>query len=86
MIKTYRSKETIQALLWSGNNKEELEDFVGEENLEWTLSTIKPPIPEIAKNNLTPNQKIEIGCFILKEDNNFRTMAADDFEKKYEEV
>ena len=49
MIKTYRIKETVQALLWTGKNKEELEIFVGEENLEWTLSTIKPPIPEIIK-------------------------------------
>jgi len=83
MIKTYRSKETIQALLWSGKNKEELEDFVGKENLEWTLSTVKPPIPDIIK---IPNKKIEIGCFIVKNDEDYEVMDADDFQKKYEEI
>lgn len=86
MIKTYRIKETVQALLWSGKNKEELENFAGEENLEWILSTIKPPIPEIIKNNLTPNKKIEIGVYIIKINDNFEIMDADDFQKKYEEV
>ena len=86
MIKTYRTKETIQALLWTGKNKEELEIFVGEENLEWTLSTIKPPIPEIIKNNLTPNKKIEIGVYIIKNNDNFEIINADVFQKKYEEV
>ena len=86
MIKTYRTKETVQALLWTGKNKEELELFVGEENLEWTLSTIKPPIPEIIKNNLTPNKKIETGVYIIKINNNFETIDADVFQKKYEEV
>lgn len=86
MIKTYRAKETVQALLWTGKNKEELELFVGEENLEWTLSTIKPPVPEIIKNNLTPNKKIEIGVYIIKINNNFETIDADVFQKKYEEV
>lgn len=86
MIKTYRIKETVQALLWTGKNKEELEIFVGEENLEWTLSTIKPPIPEIIKNNLTPNKKIEIGVYIIKINDNFEIMNADDFQKKYEEI
>ena len=86
MIKTYRIKETVQALLWNGKNKEELEEFVGEENLEWTLSTIKPPVPEIIKNNLTPNKKIEIGVYIIKINDNFETMDADTFQKKYEEV
>lgn len=86
MIKAYRIKETVQALLWTGKNKEELEIFVGEENLEWTLSTIKPPIPEIIKNNLTPNKKIEIGVYIIKINDNFETIDADDFQKKYEEI
>lgn len=86
MIKTYRTKETVQALLWTGKNKEELEIFVGEENLEWTLSTIKPPVPEIIKNNLTPNKKIEIGVYIIKINDNFETIDADIFQKKYEEV
>ena len=86
MIKTYRIKETVQALLWNGKNKEELEIFVGEENLEWTLSTIKPPVPEIIKNNLTPNKKIEIGVYIIKINDNFETIDADIFQKKYEEV
>ena len=86
MIKTYRTKETVQALLWTGKNKEELELFVGEENLEWTLSTIKPPVPEIIKNNLTPNKKIETGVYIIKINDNFETIDADVFQKKYEEV
>lgn len=86
MIKTYRTKETVQALLWTGKNKEELEIFVGEENLEWTLSTIKPPVPEIIKNNLTPNKKIEIGVYIIKINDNFEIIDADNFQKKYEEV
>lgn len=86
MIKTYRTKETVQALLWTGKNKEELEIFVGEENLEWTLSTIKPPVPEIIKNNLTPNKKIETGVYIIKINDNFETIDADVFQKKYEEV
>lgn len=86
MIKTYRIKETVQALLWNGKNKEELEIFVGEENLEWTLSTIKPPVPEIIKNNLTPNKKIEIGVYIIKINDNFEIIDADNFQKKYEEV
>ena len=86
MIITYRIKETVQALLWTGKNKEELEIFVGEENLEWTLSTIKPPIPEIIKNNLTPNKKIEIGVYIIKINDNFEIIDADDFQKKYEEI
>ncbi len=86
MIKTYRIKETVQALFWTGKNKEELEIFVGEENLEWTLSTIKPPIPEIIKNNLTPNKKIEIGVYIIKINDNFEIIDADDFQKKYEEI
>ena len=86
MIKTYRTKETVQALLWTGKNKEELEYFVGEENLEWILSTIKPPVPEIIKNNLTPNKKIETGVYIIKINDNFETIDADVFQKKYEEV
>ena len=86
MIKTYRIKEIVQALLWTGKNKEELEIFVGEENLEWTLSTIKSPIPEIIKNNLTPNKKIEIGVYIIKNNDNFEIMDSDVFQKKYEEV
>jgi len=64
-------------------NKEELEDFVGKENLEWTLSTVKPPIPDIIK---IPNKKIEIGCFIVKNDEDYEVMDADDFQKKYEEI
>ena len=63
MIKTYRIKETVQALLWTGKNKEELEIFVGEENLEWTLSTIKPPIPEIIKNNLEDGIQLDFEGF-----------------------
>lgn len=86
MIKTYRIKETVRALLWTGKNKEELEIFVGEENLEWTLYTIKPSIPEIIKNNLTPNKKIEIGVYIIKINDNFEIIDADEFQKKYEEV
>lgn len=86
MIKSYKIKETFQALLWSGKNKEELEDFVGKENLEWTLSTIKPPVPEIIKNNLTPNEKIEIGTYILNKDDSFEIIKSDDFLRKYEEV
>jgi hypothetical protein len=86
MIKTYKIKETFQALLWTGKNKGELEDFVGEEKLEWTLSTIKPPIPEIVKNNLTQNKKIEIGVYIVKINDNFEIMDVDDFQKKYEEI
>ena len=86
MIKTYRIKEIVQALLWTGKNKEELEIFVGEENLEWTLSTIKPPIPEIIKNNLTPNKKIQIGVYIIKINDNFEIIDADDFQRKYEEI
>ena len=86
MIKSYKIKEIFKALLWSGKNKEELEDFVGKENLEWTLSTIKPPVPEIIKNNLTPNEKIEIGTYILNKNDSFEIIKSDDFLRKYEEV
>ena len=84
MIKTYRSKKTVQAVLWTGTNKEELEDLVGAENIVWNLKTNKPPVPDIIKKYIG-HPEIEIGMYIVLEDEWFKSYTAEEFIEKYEE-
>ena len=84
MIKTYRSKKTVQAVLWSGSNKEELEDLVGAENIVWNLRTNKPPVPDIIKKYIGP-PVIEIGMYIVSDDEWIKSYTADEFDEMYQE-
>lgn len=86
MIKSYRSKETVEALFWTGKNKEELEDFVGSDNIHWTLFTNpnKLPVPDINLDFLQ-GIIIEQNSYIVKEGDGFHYYTKDKFEEEFEE-
>lgn len=65
-----RKREKFEALEWFGENKEELEDFVGEENLEWKFYTNHAPIPFIKGTDSGEKIKVDLfPYFIVKEEN-----------------
>lgn len=85
MIKTYRNKKTFEALLWTGKNKEELEDFVGgADKIVWTLSTTKSPKPDILNN--CSSKPIEENNYIAFEDDRFEVYTMEEFENLFEEI
>lgn len=86
MIKSYRSRETVEALLWTGRNKEELEDFVGSDNIHWNLFTNpnKLPVPDINLDYLQ-GINIEQNSYIVRIDDKFKYLTKDEFEEQYEE-
>ena len=89
MIGTYREKKTVEAIRWDGENKQELEDFVGKENIEWTFYTNKYPEPDIKG---AYGDDIELGCYIIMEMRPmvtkpvFRIYNKNNFEVEYERV
>ena len=82
MVRSYRLRETVEALNWTGKNKEELEEFVGSENVVWKLFTNKPPVPTI---NFAIGPEVELGSYIVKQkDNLFKIYNKDEFEELFE--
>lgn len=82
MIRNYRTKDTIEALNWTGKNKDELEDFVGRDNITWKLFTNKPPVPTI-KFSVGP--EIMIGSYIVRQkDDIFKIYDKEEFEALFE--
>lgn len=95
MIGTFRSKKTIEAIKWDGENKQEFEDFFGKENITWTLFSNDFPIPEIrnAFRKNTASQEIELGDYIVE--NEMRPMVLErtytiysknEFESEFERI
>lgn len=83
MIKTYRNKKTFEAILWTGKNKEELEDFVGgADKIVWTLNTIKPPRPDIIGSSF----EIKENNYIVNNDGVFEVYTIEEFENLFEEI
>lgn len=89
MIGNYRSKKEIEALRWDGENKQELEDFVGKENIEWTFYSNDYPVPDIKG---AYGDDIGFGCYIVIEERSmvakpaFRIYSKNNFEAEYEKV
>lgn len=66
MIKKYKRKsDFVEAVQWTGENKEEVETFVGEECTVWGSNTLGFLMP---KRSLVPFfMMVEVDCFIMKE-------------------
>lgn len=73
MIATYRKKETFEILKWDGENKDELEDFVGKENVEWKFYTNHYAVPCIKNSNSDIIEVDEIPYYIVEDELPFRT-------------
>lgn len=87
MIATYRKKETFEALRWDGEDKDELEEFVGLENLEWKLYTNHPSIPCIKNSNSDIIEVDVLPYFIVKEsDEKFTVYGKQDFDNLFERI
>lgn len=91
MIASYRKKETFEVLKWDGENKDELEDFVGLENLEWKFYTNHPPIPCIKNSNSDIIEVDMLPYFIVYEDipmygAKFTVYDKQSFENSFEKV
>lgn len=95
MIGNFRSKKVIEAIRWDGESKQELEDFVGKENVEWTFYSNDFPIPDIknAFRKNTASSDIELGDYIVEDEmrpmvseRTFTIYDKDYFESEYERV
>lgn len=66
MIKKYKRKsDFVEAVQWTGENKEEVETFVGEECIVSPTKTLSFSLP---KRSLIPFLvNVEVGSFIMKE-------------------
>lgn len=81
MIANYRPKRDFVALRWDGKNRQELEDFVGYENVEWVLSSNDFPKPKV-KNCVG---EIKLGSYLFKEDDGkYVAMDKSVFEQEFE--
>lgn len=84
MVKTYRLKDNTKALIWDGENKEEVREFTGDrvrwldEDLVLWVRTIEGVI----------TSSVGVGDFIFIQDgsNEYGCMEADIFNSNYEEI
>lgn len=65
MIGNYRKKDTIELCQWDGENKEEISDFVGKENIEFIMRTNSPYTPVIKTKSI--EIPMEIGDYVDSE-------------------
>lgn len=87
MIKNYRRKETVQALFWTGKNKEEVEDFFGgPQNIIWNLSTTKLPEPDFLITNYRGPKPLKENGYLVNENETIIYYSIDEFQKFFEEV
>lgn len=87
MIKNYRRKETVQALFWTGKNKEEVEDFLGgPQNIIWNLSTTKPPEPDFLITNYRGPKPLKENGYLVNENETIIYYSIDEFQKNFEEI
>lgn len=83
MINSYRSRETVEALLWNGENQEELKEFVGEDNVDFIFYTNRYPTPTILING--ERYEVDLGMYIVMNDEeNITIYNGTDFLLKYE--
>lgn len=66
MIKKYKRKsDFVEAVQWTGENKEEVETFIGDECTVWDSKALSFLMP---KRSLVPFfVMVEVDCFIMKE-------------------
>lgn len=88
MIFSCKKKEEFEAFEWFGEEKEELKDFVGEENIEWKFFTNHAPIPFIKGTNSGEKIKVDIfPYFIVKEeDNTIKIYDKSEFDDLFERI
>ena len=65
MIKSYRSKKTVEACQWLGSNRLELEDFVGKENIEFVIFSNKDPVPTVFTS--TGEKEVKLKNYVIKD-------------------
>ena len=83
-----RKKEEFEAFEWFGEEKEELKDFVGEENLEWKFYTNHAPIPFIKGTDSGEKIKVDVfPYFIVKEgDEKIKIYTKAEFDDLFERI
>lgn len=91
MINTFRSRKTIEALKWDGENLTELEEFVGKENVEWKFYTNHKPVPCIKDSNTDIIEVDVLPYYITYEDipmygAKFTVYTKQEFEREYEKI
>lgn len=88
MTLSCRKREIFEAVEWFGDNKEELEDFVEKENIEWKFYSNHPPVPFIKGTN--SGEKIEVDVFpyfIVKEENDkIKIYTKGEFDEVFEKI
>lgn len=84
MIKSYRSKEIVEAIQWNGEVQEELKEFVGEDNIDFVFYTNRPPTPVITIDG--EDYEVDLGDYVVANDDDIKIYSGTDFLLKYEAI
>lgn len=76
MIVTLRSRKTVEACRWTGDNRLELEEFTNH-GAEFTIYSSKPPVPEIS------GEIVNIGDYVARTEDGCRLLRRADAEQDY---